>query len=682
MTDQYSISFQADGSPYSQHFDDIYFDTDDGYQQSEAVFIGGNELAQNFAQLSNDSNLTIAETGFGTGLNFLLTLKHLFLQFNSAEISSLPSITYISTEKFPLTKAELEKSLAILPQLSTYSALLLSKYPKEVTDDIELSFFEGKITLKLLYGDATESFSKLAPAKHQRTSTGFIDVWYLDGFSPSRNPEMWSDALFEQIARLSKEQASLSTFTVAGFVKRGLTKVGFRLAKREIDCKKEHCLAGLFQSPKTSSKGYQLRESITKPQHVAMIGGGIASACAAYLLTQNGIKVTLYCKDSGVAQGASSNAIGALFPLLHQQKDDISEFYEQAFWRARALYTELADKGFEFAHQWCGLLEISYKESLQARQNKFEQLQTWPESLVKSINAEQASNFANIKLPFGGLFMPSAGWIAPQELVKQLFKAAETTGRLRIKPNIKINKISQVQRKHRDKNSESSAERNNWEIHSDQGVFKESVVVLAGGADAIKLDMLNQLPLTSTRGQVTSMRTNDDIGPLNTVICHKGYLTPKHNNIHCIGATFEKDSTNIEATSEDDEFNLNMLNKCLPNLVAWNKADIATSKARLRCMTPDHLPIVGPMPNIEAHKRSYAHLSKDKNWRYNQLPDVVPNMYVMTGFGARGLCTAPLAADILLADLCGTPYPVNNKRLFSLAANRFVIRDITRRQFD
>ena len=681
MTDQYSISFQEDGSPYSQKFDDIYFDTDDGYQQSEAVFIGANELSHKFSQLNSTSEMTIAETGFGTGLNFLLTIKYLFSQFNASESQLLPSITYITTEKFPLTKAELAKSLAILPQLSTYAKLLILQYPDQVTEDCKLSFYDGKITLELLYGDATESLTKLEPSKHRRANKGIVDVWYLDGFSPSRNPEMWSDALFEQIARLSKEQASLSTFTVAGFVKRGLTKVGFRLSKKAIDCKKEHCLAGLFQAPKTSDKGYQLRESITKPQHVAMIGGGIASACAAYLLTKNGIKVTLYCKDSSVAQGASSNAIGALYPLLHQQKDEISELYEKAFWRARALYVELAEQGFEFAHQWCGLLEISYKNSLLSRQHKFEQLKTWPEALIKSITAEQASNFANIKLPFGGLFMPNAGWIAPQDLVKQLFKGAETTGRLRIKTNVKVSQLSQLYAED-EKTKHETNKRGGWEIHTDQGTFKESVVVLAGGAEAINLDMLEQLPLTSTRGQVTSMRTYEEISPLSTVICHKGYLTPQHKNIHCIGATFEKDSINIEPTAEDDDFNLNMLDKCLPELVSWSKNDIATSKARLRCMTPDHLPIVGPMPDIEAHKRDYAHLSKDKNWRYNQLPKVIPNMYVMTGFGARGLCTAPLAADILLADLCGTPYPVDNKRLFSLAANRFVIRDITRRQFD
>ncbi len=423
-----------------------------------------------------------------------------------------------------------------------------------------------------------------------------------------------------------------------------------------------------------SGKGYQFRPIITQPKHVSIVGGGIASACAAYALTQRGIKVTLYCKDKAIAQGASSNAIGALYPLLHQKADDISLFYQQAFWRAKALYSDINEQGFEFSHQWCGLLEIAYKENLAKRQQQFHQLATWPKELIHLISAEQASSLANIKLPHGGLFMPNAGWIAPHELVEQVFKAGDVNNLLAINTNVHVSKITQQTRQ---KTNEAS-----WKIHSNQGDFDASVVVICGGAEAIELNYINQLPLTSVRGQVTSMQTNDEIKPLSTVICHKGYLTPENNNQHCIGATFEKNSFDITAKTKDDDYNLTMLEKCLPGLVDWQEKDISSSKARLRCMTPDHLPMVGPMPDIDAHKVTYSHLAKDKNWRYSEPAPIIYNLYVMTGFGARGLCSAPLAADILAADLCGTPYPVDNNMLFNLAPNRFIIRDIIRRKFD
>jgi len=438
-----------------------------------------------------------------------------------------------------------------------------------------------------------------------------------------------------------------------------------------------------------SKSGYKLRPKIIQPKHVSIIGGGIASACAAYTLTKQGINVTLYCKDNTLAQGASSNAIGALYPLLHQQEDDISLFYQQAFWRAKALYTEVSKQGFDFPHQWCGLLEIAYKESLVKRQEKFVELATWPIELIHKVSAIEASEIANITLRCSGLFMPNAGWIAPQDLVKQMINAAKATGKLTVNTNVLVNKIERVQPiEDLTKNEGTTKDKAHWRLSTNIGNFDASVLVVCGGAEIIDIDFIKQLPFTSVQGQITSMKTNNRINSLSTVICHKGYLTPankssQHQDIHCIGATFKKNNTSTIATKEDDEYNLNMLAKCLPELakeINWTAQDISTSKARLRCMTPDHMPMVGPMPDIQKHIKTYPHLAKDKNWKYNQAAPVIDNLYVMMGLGARGLCSAPLAADILTADLCGTPYPVNNEMLFNLSPNRFIIRDIIRRK--
>ncbi|AOW76202.1 hypothetical protein A3Q34_04625 [Colwellia sp. PAMC 20917] len=415
-------------------------------------------------------------------------------------------------------------------------------------------------------------------------------------------------------------------------------------------------------------KGYQIRPVIKHPESVAIIGGGIAAACVAYALTQKNIKVTLYCKDKEIAQGASSNHVGALFPLIHQQVDDISLFYQQAFWHALKCYKDLYSKGFAFSHDWCGLLEISYKTALEKRQKIFEQTNPWSKELITSINAEQASLLAGITLEHGGLFMPSAGWIAPGELVQQLFSAAQQTQRLSIKNQVNITVLNQQDDK-------------SWQLTTSKGIINEKVVIFCGGAESIKLNIIDELPLSSVRGQITNMATNEQIKNLSTVICHKGYLTPAHQQQHCIGATFEKDSFDIVATDAGDQYNLTMLEKCLPKLVSWREQDVTSSKARLRCMTPDHLPVVGAMPDIAQHKSSYAHLAKDKNWRYQEPAPVIKNLYVLTGLGARGLCTAPLLADILTADLTGGEYPVGRQELFNLSPNRFVIRDIIRRKY-
>lgn len=688
-----NLIFQQDGTPYSIQFNDIYFDSELGYQQSEQVFLSGNNISERIKQTKD--TFVIVETGFGTGLNFLLTLQAFSrLQqgdlnsrlntsplkscYKSPQLDTKTKLHFISVEKYPLTKNQLQQSLQAFPQLQDFTRLLLAQYPDEFQGEqtpqkIDFTFLDNQVTLTLHIGDAAQALTALKAPKR-----GLVDAWYLDGFSPAKNPDMWCKPLFEQLGRLSKPQASVATFTVAGFVKRHLQAVGFRTQKKEYIGKKEEMLIGVFQQNPKSDRGYQLRKIITKPQHVSIIGGGIASACAALALTKQGIKVTLYCKDNSLAQGASSNAIGALYPLIHQQADDISLFYQQAFWRAKEVYNDVIEKGFNFPHQWCGLLEIAYKDAIVQRQQKFVELNNWGTELIQGIDANTASKVANIDLLHGGLFMPSAGWLSPQDAVKQIINAAKTTGRLRIENNTLVSKITQI-----NTNASNDSHQKNWLLTTNKGDYKASVVVFCGGAEIIEFEWINQLPFSSVQGQVTSMKTNNNINTLSTVICHKGYLTPSHNDIHCIGATFNKDSTRVRATPAEDQFNLNMLSTCLPELsqkVKWTTQDIASSKSRLRCMTPDHLPMVGAMPDIEKHLVTYPHLAKDKNWKYNEIAPVIDNLYVMMGFGARGLCSAPLAADILTADLCGTPYPVDNNMLFNLSPNRFVIRDIIRRK--
>lgn len=668
------LSFQQDGTPYSQQFNDIYFDSESGCRQSEQIFLYGNDISNRLK--GKNTSFSIIETGFGTGLNFLLTLQayHKLQQENLPH--KLPTLYFISIEKYPLNKQQLLKSLQALPQLSYFANLLLAQYPELPANnrgvtEFSFTFFNQKVTLRLIIDDATNGLSNIRLPKG-----GLADAWYLDGFSPAKNPNMWSEALFTQIGRLSKPEASIATFTVAGFVKRYMQQVGFRTQKKACVGNKHEMLTGIFQQDPNTQKGYQLRTSITKPQHVSIIGGGIASACAALALTKQGVKVTLYCKDNSLAQGASSNAVGALYPLLHQQADNISLFYQQAFWRAKEVYNQVITQGFNFPHQWCGLLELAYKAPLVKRQQKFTELATWPTNLIHSVNANQASILANIDLINGGLFMPNAGWISPQDTVKQMINAAKNTGRLKVENNVLVHKI-----KAKNTGEIKNSHQKNWQLITSKGDFDASVVIFCGGAEMINFEWINQLPFSAVQGQITSMKTNDNISELSTVICHKGYLTPKHNNAHCIGATFNKECTRTTPTPEEDQFNINMLSTCLPELtqkIGWKTKDITSSKSRLRCMTPDHMPMVGAIPDMQKHINIYPHLAKDKNWKYKQVSPVIDNLYIMMGFGARGLCSAPLAADILTADICGTPYPVNNDMLFNLSPNRFIIRDIIR----
>ncbi len=213
-----SISW-PNGLPYSNDFGDIYFSLDDGLAEKDYVFLQANHLAQRFAALAANTSFTIAETGFGTGLNFLATWQ-LWQQTRSVGAW----LHFVSLEKHPLTPDDLSRALALWPSLQTYAAKLLAKYPPLTAGWHRLVFAEENLTLTLLLGDANELLPELVAE---------VDVWFLDGFSPDKNPELWQLNLLSSVAKLSKINSTLSTYSAAGVVKRTLEAAGFVVIKQK-----------------------------------------------------------------------------------------------------------------------------------------------------------------------------------------------------------------------------------------------------------------------------------------------------------------------------------------------------------------------------------------------------------------------------------------------------------------
>ncbi|KGJ92403.1 bifunctional tRNA (5-methylaminomethyl-2-thiouridine)(34)-methyltransferase MnmD/FAD-dependent 5-carboxymethylaminomethyl-2-thiouridine(34) oxidoreductase MnmC [Thalassotalea sp. ND16A] len=657
-----NVKFDKSGAPFSADFDDIYFDNTLGCQQSEQVFIKANNIEQTWLNFSA-SVFVIAETGFGSGLNFFLTLEK-FIAFKRRSNSSL-KLHFISTEKYPLTMQDMSKTLKLWPQFDDVSEQLLGQY--DITENARqtYTFANGDVSLTIHFRDASEAFTAIDVPEQ-----GLVDAFYLDGFAPSRNPEMWSKALFLQLARLAKKGASLGTFTVAGFVRRGLSEVGFKVSKifygNDInDAEKTESTQARFVGLRQGKPltGFKIREKVESSQHATIVGGGLASACAALALANKGINVTLLCKDEQIAQGASSNAIGAVYPILHQDKDSLSLFYQQGFEHSLALFKQLIAQGYQFSHGFDGLIDVSYKDALVQRQQIFSQKGVWPEDLIHGISKQQVNDISGIGVDHPGLYMPRAGWVCPPELVQAIMQAAIATGKVKVKTKRKVLAVKPLAN-------------DRWLLTTNKGQKQIQNLIFCTGADSVDVESLAQLPLSVVRGQVSQMQSNDSIKNLKTVLCHKGYLTPKNNGVHCIGATFDKDDNDTRLRDEDNQYNIDMLASCLGDIGNWSMADVTASKARLRCCTPDHLPMVGRVPNIEKHQEYYQHLSKDKNWHYKQSAPLKNGLYVLTGLGARGLCSAPLLAEILAAEICNDDYPVDEEMLFNLSPNRFVIRDL------
>ena len=314
----------TDGTPVSTQFEDVYFHKANGLEETEYVFLHHNQLTERWSDLKKQSDkqhFTIAETGFGTGLNFLCAWD--LWQKNSKPEHTLH---FLSVEKFPLEKASLKTALEQWPQLEHLGEQLIEHYPKLVPGwhSIHLNNTTehcGAIVLHLFFGDIHDWLDQI----HAQ-----VDAWFLDGFAPAKNPDMWSDHLFLQMAKLSPAFATVATFTASGLVKRGLQAAGFEIKKvkgfrnkREMLTAKQMYTNGpqaplwIEQKPwfihpnlKTALSNSQAKK--TEQKHAVIIGAGIAGCSTAHSLAKRGWRVSILDERDQWANGASGNAQGAL----------------------------------------------------------------------------------------------------------------------------------------------------------------------------------------------------------------------------------------------------------------------------------------------------------------------------------------------------------------------------------
>ena len=217
------------GTPVSSQFDDVYFSKAGGVEESTYVFLEGNRLAERFGAVTQQ--FTIAETGFGSGHNFLLAVRR---WRQEAPASAL--LHYISIEKHPMNIEALRQLYAAHP-LKEESEALLRHYPLFVPGVHTRMLEEERIRLTLLFADIAEAL----PVITCKT----VDAWFLDGFSPAKNPEMWQENLLHAVAARTKANGTFATFTAAGYVKRALASGGFIVTKQKGYGYKRDMLTGI-----------------------------------------------------------------------------------------------------------------------------------------------------------------------------------------------------------------------------------------------------------------------------------------------------------------------------------------------------------------------------------------------------------------------------------------------------
>ena len=652
------IHFNEENTPVSDKFDDVYFSNQDGLAETHYVFLEGNQLWERWVNYQ-EAHFVIAETGFGTGLNFF-AVTTLFREFRQKHPDSpLKRLYFTSFEKYPLPLDALQQAHLAYPQFSHLAQHLQQHWLNPIQGCYRFHFDET--TLDLWFGDVAENLPQLGDYMN-----GKIDAWFLDGFAPSKNPDMWNEQLYQQMFRFTKPQGTFATFTAASAVRKGLENAGFNIKKRKGFGKKRECLSGQKTHEKLtalSTPWFHSQAANLKEQDIAIIGGGIASLCTAISLVKRGAKITIYCEAEQTALNASGNKQGAFYPQLSDDNERNIRFYIYAFAYGHQFLQWAIQQQIKFEHEFCGVALCAYNEKAESKLNKIAELNL-PSDLYQSLNQTKLSEKVGLPLPFGGGFIPQGAWVAPRQLVQHAFAFLEKQG-VQIKTSQKVTTLSQTE--------------NGWQITTAENkTFCHQVVVLANGHKLTDFEQTQKLPLYPVRGQVSQIPTSENLLKLKTVLCYDGYLTPvdQAKTSHCIGASHVRDNATREFSLTEQQENQQKIQQNIPE--NWTKeVDTSGNLARIgvRCSVRDLTPMMGAVPHFSAQQVQYQNLF---NLRRRKQPIEqaanYPNLYLIGALGSRGLTSAPFLGETLASLIYGEPLPMSEDLIHNLMPNRSWVR--------
>ena len=527
----------------SDVFDDIYFNRAQGLQESEYVFCEGTKLAD---LLRERDHITIAETGFGTGLNFLA------VQALRNAINPACQIDYISFEICPLTADIITIAHRPYASIHAASSRLCKALPPRWPGYHKVVMDEGGTHLHLYYGDANKLMTGLSFK---------ADIWFLDGFNPAKNDSLWHEALFANISRLSADDARLATFTAAGFVKRGLIQAGFDVEMQKGFGKKRDMI--------TAHKAGNAMKKATRPQSAIIIGGGIAGASIAYALHKRNITPIILEQGDTLASGASGNGAAMISARLRVLNDEAGRLSVACLSYAR----RIAEQAGVILHE--GAVTINNRDKDQKRLDKLAQA-GWPADLFQALDANEVASRLNLPEVKAGEYQPASAVINPAAFTNYMGQHAE------IITNCQASKITKTEQ--------------GCEVITHTGkCLSAEMVFMASGADLPSLLASSQLPEIQCQisaGQVSYWPVPTQLSSTNLSVNYGGYMTPSIQGYQYFGASFNRDGQ-TEVTQEGHLHNIELLPE------AWRKMapDVKKAEGRLsyRLSTKDRMPLCGAL---------------------------------------------------------------------------------------
>jgi tRNA 5-methylaminomethyl-2-thiouridine biosynthesis bifunctional protein len=535
------LIWTEDGSPRSGRFGDVYFSQQDGLAEARTVFLAGCGLPRAW---DGHRRFCVAELGFGTGLN-IAALLDLWRREGPAE----GHLSIFSVEGFPLGREEAGRALEAWPELGGATQALLDVWPEATPGFHRLDLPDFNATLDLAIGDVGWALSQW---------TGQADAWFLDGFAPSTNPDMWSDAVLDGIAARSSPGARAATFTVAGAVRRGLAGRGFSVEKRPGHGRKRERLEARL--PGTPVDSHRTRS-------VAVIGAGIAGAALARAFAALGVKATVI-EAEGSGAGASGFPAALVTPRLDAGDAGIAALHAQALTRAAALYAALPGAVVE-----TGVLQLEQAPRDAVRFGKVADQPVWAAGAMDVFDAAACTARLGEPVGCGGLWMRDAmairpavvldAWLAPAERITATVRHIEATDA-------------------------------GWQLRdaADAVILEAGIVVVAAGWGSAGL--APAVALAPVRGQANWVE-GAGAGP----VAWGGYAVPTGTGL-LFGATHDRGKTDGAPSDEATARNLTTVAARLPQLAARIAATGPTqARTAVRATTPDRLPLAGAMPGVD-----------------------------------------------------------------------------------
>lgn len=605
------IDWKDDGTPVAREAGDVYFTAGDGLAETRAVFLAGCNLPDAWA---GRDQFTIAETGFGTGLNFLALCE----LWEAHRPSQSAWLHFVSFEAYPMTSEDAARALSAWPELSGLSERLLSIWPAPVRGVQRHVWPDLGVTLTLHLGDIHDMLPD---------SRFMADAWFLDGFSPAKNEAMWAEALYPAMAERSAPGATVGTFTVAGAVRRGLADAGFEVAKVPGHGRKRERLEARLVQPRAAPPDVFGLSTLPKPaSRIAVLGAGIAGAYAAHALTQRGADVTVF-DTANIASGASGNSLGLVMPRLDADDTVQARLLIDAYLAARETYRNME-----------GVHETSVRQMPRddTERGRFEKLLSDPPLPLEDLEA----------LAGGSLLHKRALIVEPARLVRGLLGSLHTETGRPVDLDISARTVN--------------------------GAAFDAIILANSMATMEALDWIG---LEARLGQVESIEGAPDTS---ADAVASGHYALALRNQRLWGATFEKVPANTAPTISATARNTNAtaLNHLSPWWQRDAKDYPVASRASLRATTADRLPLIGAVPDHAAAIEAFAGLRKGRPADADA--PRVSGIFMVNGFGARGFTWGPWAGQILAAQILGGPSPASGPALEAVSPMRLILRALKR----